>query len=319
MERSITPRARVICDNDFCGDPDGLVQLAHHLLSPSVEVRGVIGSQLPSYDTTCEVGRQVERSLKKAARVMELTGCGDVPLHAGSDGGLPSATEPATCAGAEAIVAEAMRDDTELPLFVTCGGSLTAVASAWMIEPRISERVTLVWIGGNEHEGVAETPAPFEMVEYNASADLTATQVVFDRSDLELWQIPRDAYRQVLASHAELLVRMRPHGELGRHLFDEVVRFHDGMAQVGFPIGETYILGDSPLVLLTAVTGSFDPSPSSSVSVLQPRRQVHDDGTYGEPATGPAIRVFTRLDCRLLLEDLYAKLALSAARPIDPY
>jgi hypothetical protein len=150
------------------------------------------------------------------------------------------------------------------------------------------------------------------MLEYNASSDLTATQVVFDRSDLELWQVPRDAYRQVLASHSELVVRMRPHGELGRHLFDELVRFHDGMAQVGFPMGETYTLGDSPLVLLTALTGSFDPAPSSSVSVCHPRQRVDDEGNYGEPASGPAIRVFTRLDCRLLLEDLYAKLALSA-------
>jgi inosine-uridine nucleoside N-ribohydrolase len=303
----------VICDNDFCGDPDGLVQLAHHLLSPSVDLRGVIGSQLPSYDITCEAGRQVERSLEQAARVLALTGRDDVPLHAGSNEGLPNRAEPATCAGAEAIVAEAMRDDTELPLFVACGGSLTAIASAWLIEPRIAERVTLVWIGGNEHEGLAATPAPFTMLEYNTSSDLTAAQVVFGDSDLELWQVPRDAYAQVLASHSELLARMQPHGELGRHLFDEVVGFHDGFAQLGFPIGETYVLGDSPLVLLTALTGSFDPSPSSSVSVRHPRQHLDDDGNYAEPAGGPPIRVFTRLDTRLLLEDLYAKLELSAA------
>ena len=40
------PRFRVISDNDYAGDPDGLFQLAHHLLSPSVEMRAVIGSHL---------------------------------------------------------------------------------------------------------------------------------------------------------------------------------------------------------------------------------------------------------------------------------
>jgi purine nucleosidase len=35
----------VIIDNDFGGDPDGLFQLAHHLLSPSVEIKGIIRSQ----------------------------------------------------------------------------------------------------------------------------------------------------------------------------------------------------------------------------------------------------------------------------------
>lgn len=41
-----TPRMRVIIDNDFSGDPDGLFQLVHHILSPSIEVRGIIGSHL---------------------------------------------------------------------------------------------------------------------------------------------------------------------------------------------------------------------------------------------------------------------------------
>ena len=46
MADFVTPRMRVIIDNDFSGDPDGLFQLAHHLLSPSVEIRGIIGSHL---------------------------------------------------------------------------------------------------------------------------------------------------------------------------------------------------------------------------------------------------------------------------------
>src|SRR5687767_7994149 len=39
--------ARVILDNDFSGDPDGLVQLAHHLLCPAVEIPLIVGSHLP--------------------------------------------------------------------------------------------------------------------------------------------------------------------------------------------------------------------------------------------------------------------------------
>src|SRR5215471_5665883 len=42
----VKPRMRVIIDNDFGGDPDGLFALVHHLLSPSVEIRGIIGSHL---------------------------------------------------------------------------------------------------------------------------------------------------------------------------------------------------------------------------------------------------------------------------------
>ena len=35
---ALSPRCRVIVDNDFSGDPDGLVGLAHHLLSPTNRV-----------------------------------------------------------------------------------------------------------------------------------------------------------------------------------------------------------------------------------------------------------------------------------------
>ncbi len=41
------PIARVIVDNDFAGDPDGLFQLAHHLLCRSVEIPLIVGSHLP--------------------------------------------------------------------------------------------------------------------------------------------------------------------------------------------------------------------------------------------------------------------------------
>ncbi|HEY9196784.1 MAG TPA: hypothetical protein VIM77_10980, partial [Mucilaginibacter sp.] len=44
--KTVLPRMRVIFDNDFSGDPDGLFALTHMLLSPSVEIRGIIGSHL---------------------------------------------------------------------------------------------------------------------------------------------------------------------------------------------------------------------------------------------------------------------------------
>ena len=40
------PRARVIVDNDFSGDPDDFFQLVHHLLSPTVEIPFVVASHL---------------------------------------------------------------------------------------------------------------------------------------------------------------------------------------------------------------------------------------------------------------------------------
>src|SRR5947199_9721335 len=66
------PRFRVVSDNDYSGDPDGLYQLAHLLLSGSVDVRAVIGSHLapgdpfdPSTDQATNAQRRAVDALRR--------------------------------------------------------------------------------------------------------------------------------------------------------------------------------------------------------------------------------------------------------------
>jgi hypothetical protein len=301
---------RVISDNDYCGDPDGLVQLAHHLLCPTVDIRCVIGSPAASYGPP---PFSADASVGAALQVAELAGRRDISVMAASNEQLASRGEPRASAAADAIVAEAMRDDTDVPLFVVCGGGLTSVASAWLAEPRIAERLTLVWIGGREHEDLAPTPPGELFVEYNTSIDLLAAQVVFNDSELAVWQVPRDAYKQVVASRSELYLRMRRHGALGQHLYDSLGAGVEAMVTFGLPPAEAYVLGDSPLVLLTALWPLFNAGPSSCRWVERARPRITDTGAYDPNADGPTLRVFTKLDSHLVLEDLYAKLELHAA------
>ena len=44
----VSTLARVIVDNDFAGDPDGLLALAHHFLSDAAPVVGVTCSSIAS-------------------------------------------------------------------------------------------------------------------------------------------------------------------------------------------------------------------------------------------------------------------------------
>lgn len=309
---SIAPRVRVISDNDYSGDPDGLVQLAQHLLSPSVDMRLVIGSHLREGDPFSDGPDTADRAAVAATEVAQRCGRSDVPVIAGSNTPLRDRRTPVASAAANAIVAEAMRDDTDLPLYVVCGAGLTEIASAWLMEPRIAQRLTLVWIGGHEHAGVDAAPGAPDM-EYNLHIDPPAAQVVFNDSDLNIWQVPRDMYRSVITSRAELMVRMRPHGELGRYLFDALADVVAKVVAHGRAMGETYVLGDSPLVLLTALQTAFEPGPASSFHVTMPCPRILDSGLYESRPDGRPLRVSTQLDNRTLLEDLYAKLALHAA------
>ncbi|GAA1435429.1 hypothetical protein GCM10009616_32520 [Microlunatus lacustris] len=308
----VTPRLRVVVDNDFSGDPDGLVQLAHHALSPSVVLVGVIGSHLRTGDAWDDTGASAQHAADAARRVLVLAGRSDVPVVAGSEVALADGHSPRPSAGVDLILAEARREDTDLPLYLACGAGLTEVASAWLTDAVAVERTTLVWIGGAEHAGWAEPPPGAPEVEYNQAIDPLAVQLLFGDSAVPIWQVPRDAYRQTLASTAELVTRLAPHGELGRHLADAVLAVGRRAAAGGRLLGETYALGDSPLVLLTALQSAFQPDPSSSRSVWLPTPRLDDRGRYVERPDGRPLRVWTQLDTRLMLEDLYAKLQLAA-------
>jgi purine nucleosidase len=309
----VTPRVRILTDNDYCGDPDGLVQLAHLLLTPSADVVGVIGSQLRSGDPWNPSGFLADRSVEVARDVAKRCNRSKVRLVPGSNFALAQSNEPQRCAGVELIIAEAMRTDTDLPLFITCGGGLTAIASAWLLEPRIADRCTVIWIGGHEHDGIAEPPEPGMDLEYNTGIDLIAAQVVFNDSNLNIWQVPRDAYRQVIASRAELIVRLRSTSPLGEFLFDALGSVIARVHEMGRSMGETYVLGDSPLVSLPTLQTAFELGPASNEWVTVPCPQISNSGLYENRSEGRPLRVFTRLDTRLLLEDLYAKLTLFGA------
>ena len=303
------PRYRLISDNDYSGDPDGLYQLVHHLLSPSMDVRAVIGSHLSPGDPFDPSTQQATNAYRRVLQVLQLMGLtGRVRAYPGANAGLVDTQTPQRSAGAQTIVAEAMRTDTQLPLFATFGAGLTELASAYLIEPRIADRLTAVWIGGPEYPDLAVPPPGSSGVEYNLRIDLTAAQVVFNDSTIPVWQVPRNVYRQCLISMTELLNQVRPAGRIGAYLYERVLDIFTLAATVGLNLGETYILGDSPLVLLTVLQSSFEADPSSSRYITRFAPRINDDGTYTPRNSGREIRIYTDLDVRLLFSDLFLKL-----------
>lgn len=308
-------RVRVICDNDYAGDPDGLVQLSHHLLSPTVDIVGVIGTHLAPGDPWGGQHEDVPAAGAEIARkISKLCKRDDVRIVTGARGHMVDHRDPLDSEGVRLIIDEAMRDDVDTPLYLVCGASLTEIASAWLIEPRIAERLTVVWIGGHEYDGAPVAPGAPEM-EYNLNIDRVSGQVVFNDSNLDVWQFPRDAYRQALASRAELELRMaRRGGKLGKFLFSQLGAVGSRVAGFGMVARETYVLGDSPLVLATALQGMFESEPSSSHWEVRPCPFINDQGLYVSNPNGRPLRVFTHIDNRLWLEDFYAKLELLAAK-----
>jgi len=201
-----------------------------------------------------------------------------------------------------------MREDTKLPLFVVCGAGLTDVASAYLIEPKISKRLTIIWIGGPEYSDMALPPPENPSPEYNLAIDITAGQVIFNDSDIPLWQVPRNAYRQALLSYSELLLKVKAEGPIGKYLANKIENVIRIAKKNNLSLGETYILGDSPLVLLTALQSAFDADPSSSKYAVKPAPKINNSGMYEVNNSARNIRVYTDLDIRLMFEDFFSKL-----------
>lgn len=306
----VTPRMRVIVDNDFSGDPDGLFQLAHLLLSPSVDIRAIIGSHLKVGDGFDPSKTQADNAAKKAREVLQVMGIkSTIPVFAGSNTAMPNDSTPVKDEAINFIIQEALRTDTKLPLYVVCGAGLTEIASAVLTNPQIAGKITLVWIGGPEYTDLALPPPGYSNPEYNLNIDISAARVIFNQSTIALWQVPRNVYRQCLLSYSQLLTKVKPRGKTGAYLSGTLETL---MARIQrfINIGETYILGDSPLVLLTALQSSFEPDPSSSDYAIKQAPLINRAGAYEHNHKGRSIRVYTHIDTNLMFNDFFAKLEL---------
>lgn len=308
----ISPRIRVIIDNDFGGDPDGLFALTHLVLSPSVEVRGIIGSHLNANDGFDKSKTQADNAAKKATELLTVLKLKDrFPVTTGSNTGMINDTTPVKSQAVDLIIKEASRTDTALPLYVLCGAGLTEIASAVLTDPKIADKLTLIWIGGPEYIDLALPPPNYSSPEYNLNIDINAARAVFNHSQLKLWQVPRDGYRQAILPYSELQLKIKPQGEAGKYLANVLESLMARIQQYHLNLGETYILGDSPLVLLTALQSSFEADPSSSEYVLKPCPLINAQGGYDYNARGRNIRVYRRLDINLMFNDFFAKLELN--------
>jgi hypothetical protein len=273
LSRRVVAQCRVVVDNDYAGDPDGILALAHHLLSPSNRVVAITSSFLnPRFVTPpATPGATAADGSRLAGELLEELGLADPPPIA--TGAEVAFTRGTRSAAAEAIVAAA-REESDLPLYVVCGGPLTNVAAALEIDPGIVGRLTLIWVGGSLD------PAAFE---YNRDTDLAAAQAVFAVPGVAVHQFPLETYRRCAYGIAELEADLPATGRLGAWLFDRFSSPPDWVQ-----LGGVWPIGDSPPLLITALTT--------------------DSSTRLAPSNG--VTVYSDVDMRLLVGDLLAKLRL---------
>lgn len=291
MTQPLVRTRRVIVDSDAANEADDQFAIVHALLSPTLDVRGVI----PAHFGTKRVQDSLDASRREVDLLLRLLGMeGRVRVENGAPAALVDPKQPQDSSGARLIVEEAHREAVG-PLFVAFLGPLTDMASALLIDPTIQDRdITVVWIGGPPYDGIYNVCGP----EFNLCNDIQAANVVFG-SRLKVWQVPMSVYTMIGVGYAELRQRVAPCGELGAYLVDQVIAYN---TTVNPEPAEHRSLGDSPAISVIL-------NPRGAVWRERSAPAFARDGSLVEP-TNPArrIRVCESVDSRYLLEDMFSKL-----------
>ncbi|MFD0695930.1 nucleoside hydrolase [Paenibacillus sp. GCM10027628] len=282
-------KIRLIINSDAKNEADDQFAIVHALLTPQFIVKGVIGAHFGEYRTNTSM----QESYEEIVKVVELMDLNDeISVYKGADRALPDEQTPVMSEGAELIIREAFSSDPH-PLFVIFLGPITDLAAAFLREPSIANKLTAIWVGGG--------PWPNGGHEYNLSNDINAANIIF-RSNIQLWVVPQNVYSTIKVSISELAVRVKPFGDIGDYLYQQLVDFNLG-PWAGWTKGEMWSMGDSTAVALLMDDHAFGYE-------WRPAPRISTDMWYVHEQQERLIRWYHHIDPRFTLEDMYAKLKI---------
>lgn len=286
-------KIRVIIDTDAACEADDPFAIVQALLSPKAIVRGILAEHFNAPGS-------MEKSYEEIRTILD---CMDlqVPAFRGQEGpmgamGDAGLEDEHLSEGVRFLIEEALREE-EKPLFVLCQGAITNVAVAMRACPEIINRLTVIWIGTH---GAAPAKAPFR--EFNAGNDVKAANFVL-QSGGDVWVVPSTVYTTITIGIAEIQRRIMPCGRIGAHLFWNLVNYNHSEG-AGWTKGESWSLGDSPAIAIAL-------NPDCGHFQYVPAPVVEEDTSSAQGIAGaPAVKMYTDVDSRYILEDLIAKLEL---------
>lgn len=296
-------KVRYIIHTDAKNEADDQYTIAHALMTDKLDIKGIIGGHFTVGNQRSgryPEGTSALESVKEIEKILDLMHLsGKYPVYRGAESGLADEKTPIVTDAAKFIIEEAMKDDPR-PLYIGMQGAITDLACAILMEPKICERMTCIWIGGGDYPEGGE--------EFNLMNDIAGANVVFD-SAMPVWQVTRSAYKQFAVSLIELQMRVRPYGKIGNYLFQQLVDFN--MACAGnpkWPHGEIWGLGDEG-----CIAALMQEAERKALWEDIPAPRIAEDMTYihNPEKAKKKIRVYKDMDYRLDLEDLFLKLQVN--------
>lgn len=200
-------RLRLLIDSDAKNEIDDQYALALAILSPErFAIEGFVGA---NFDNERGGPDGVEKSAREIELILAKAGlAGRWPVKRGSHP-LQYRNVPSESEGVDFIIERAMAGSPEDPLWVLGLGAATDLASAYLKEPRIVDRVVAFW-----H---FRTRWPEKCYNFNVFGDVRAARLIF-HSPLPFVLFDTGTHLTCPMEESERLVR--PYGALGAYLHD---------------------------------------------------------------------------------------------------
>ena len=294
-ERVPLPRGKVsaVLDTDTYNEIDDQFAVTYAMLSPeSIALEAVYAAPFLN-NRSRDAGDGMEKSYAEIHRVLDRLGKQDaVEVFKGSSQFMKDAGEPVESPAARDLIRKALATDEML--YVMTVGAPTNVASAILMEPRIKERITVVWLGGQPYYFPSAR-------EFNLQQDLPASRVLFD-SGVRLMNIPtRNVSEQLRTTTAEMERFVKGKSGIGDYLY-EIFLEHAREHQRDLSKPWSKVIWDISAVAWLVnqrwITSEIVPSPL-----------LTDEVTWKQDASRHRIRVATHVDRDAIFGDLFGKLA----------
>lgn len=172
LERPKT-KVDLILDTDTYNEIDDQFAIAYMVANPEkINIKAIFAAPFLNGMVT-SVKEGMEKSYDEIKKVLGLIeGTESIPVYRGSEGYLPDEKTPVVSPAAEHLAALAMDYSPERPLYVAAIGAITNIASAILINPKITDNIVIVWLGGNALHWD-------DCREFNLIQDVAAARIVY--------------------------------------------------------------------------------------------------------------------------------------------
>lgn len=223
VSRLVPPAGRVsiVMDTDTYNEVDDQFALAYALLSREwINLEAVYAAPFLN-ERSSSPADGMEKSLHEIENVLKLMGSmGSLPCYEGSRSFMPGPHTPVVSPAAQDLVCRALAHTGEDPLYVIAIGAPTNVASALLLEPKIAERIVVLWLGGHalEYENTEE---------FNLIQDIHASRILLD-TKVPLILFPCEGVASRLCTTVpELRFYLEGKNRLGSYLCDIVEHYEE--------------------------------------------------------------------------------------------